>query len=67
MQSLYASGAITSIKGVLPILFGNNIGTTITAVIAALGGSIASKGQPHSMFYLIFWGNIIYDFTNTIY
>ncbi len=43
VQSLYESQAIPTIKGALPVLLGNNIGTTITAVIAALGGSIAAK------------------------
>ena len=27
----------------LPVLFGDNIGTTITAVLAAIGASIAAK------------------------
>ncbi len=43
VQSLYESGAISSLKGALPILLGNNIGTTITAILAAIGGAIAAK------------------------
>lgn len=42
LQSLYSDGLI-NLKGALPILFGDNIGTTITGVIAAIGGSVASK------------------------
>ncbi|MGL4382285.1 MAG: Na/Pi cotransporter family protein, partial [Bacilli bacterium] len=42
LQSLYADGLLT-LQGTLPILFGDNIGTTITAVLAAVGGSIAAK------------------------
>lgn len=42
LQELYAHKAIT-LEAALPVLFGGNIGTTITAIIAALGGSIASR------------------------
>lgn len=42
LQSLYGDGLIT-LKGALPILFGDNIGTTITGILAAIGGSVASK------------------------
>ncbi|MBP3384275.1 MAG: Na/Pi cotransporter family protein [Firmicutes bacterium] len=35
--------SILGLAGALPILFGDNIGTTITAVMASIGGSIASK------------------------
>ena len=31
------------LKGALPVLFGDNIGTTITAIIASLGANIAAK------------------------
>lgn len=41
-QQLYASGAI-NLSISLPILFGSNIGTTITAAIAAFGGSVPAK------------------------
>lgn len=41
-QQLYASGAINLFIS-LPILFGSNIGTTITAAIAAMGGSVPAK------------------------
>ncbi len=42
LQRLYADGLIT-LEGALPILFGDNIGTTITAVLASIGGSVASR------------------------
>lgn len=44
LQTIYseAGGAFPLISAVA-ILFGNNIGTTITAVLAAIGGSIAAK------------------------
>ncbi|MFV0425245.1 MAG: Na/Pi cotransporter family protein [Bacilli bacterium] len=42
LQSLYSDGLI-SLEGALPILFGDNIGTTITAVLASIGGSVASR------------------------
>ena len=42
LQNLYASHLI-DLQGALPVLFGDNIGTTITAIIAALGANIAAK------------------------
>lgn len=42
LQNLYASDLI-SLQGALPVLFGDNIGTTITAIIASLGANIAAK------------------------
>ena len=35
--------SIIGLEGALPILFGDNIGTTITAVLASIGGSVAAK------------------------
>lgn len=35
--------SIIGLQGALPILFGDNIGTTITAVLASIGGSVAAK------------------------
>ena len=35
--------SILGLAGAIPILFGDNIGTTITAVLASIGGSIAAK------------------------
>ena len=54
LQNLYASGLI-ELKGALPVLFGDNIGTTITAVLAALGSNIAAKrvAGAHVLFNVI--------------
>lgn len=55
LQQLYAEGAIESLDAVLPVLFGDNIGTTITAVLAAIGASIAAKraAATHVIFNLL--------------
>ncbi|MED2795131.1 Na/Pi cotransporter family protein [Bacillus wiedmannii] len=42
LQELFGQGAI-DLKAALPVLFGDNIGTTITAVLAAIGTSIAAR------------------------
>lgn len=42
LQQLADSGGIP-LRTALPILFGDNIGTTITAVLAALGASLAAR------------------------
>ncbi|MGL5540249.1 MAG: Na/Pi cotransporter family protein, partial [Erysipelotrichaceae bacterium] len=42
VQKLYDSGAI-SLAAAIPFVYGSNIGTTITAIFAALGGTLASK------------------------
>ncbi|WP_394232235.1 Na/Pi cotransporter family protein [Niallia oryzisoli] len=42
LQGLYADHII-SLEAALPILYGDNIGTTVTAVIAAIGTSTAAK------------------------
>ena len=43
LQNLYASNLI-DLQGALPVLFGDNIGTTITAIIASLVANIAATG-----------------------
>ncbi|WP_184664479.1 Na/Pi cotransporter family protein [Texcoconibacillus texcoconensis] len=55
LQQLYSSGAIESLDAVLPVLFGDNLGTTITAVLAALGSSLAAKraAASHVIFNLL--------------
>jgi len=35
--------SILGLAGAIPILFGDNIGTTITAILASIGGTIAAK------------------------
>lgn len=42
VQKLYESGAI-ELTAALPFVFGSNIGTTITAVFASIGGSVPAK------------------------
>lgn len=51
LQELFSQGAIP-LEAALPILFGDNIGTTITAVIAAIGASVAAKRA--AMIHVIF-------------
>lgn len=42
LQELYTTGAVPLI-GAIAVVLGSNIGTTITAVLAAIGGSVAAK------------------------
>ena len=42
LQTLFGQGAMT-LDAALPVLFGDNIGTTITAVLAAIGASVTAK------------------------
>lgn len=42
VQLFYMSGAI-SFLGVIPFLYGANIGTCITAILASLGGKVAAR------------------------
>ena len=42
LQGLFSEGLI-ELNAALPVLFGDNLGTTITAVLAALGASVAAK------------------------
>ncbi|WP_261721672.1 Na/Pi cotransporter family protein [Staphylococcus equorum] len=54
LQGFYANDLV-SLNGALPILLGDNIGTTITAILASLAGSLASKrvAAVHVMFNVI--------------
>lgn len=54
LQGLHAQDLV-DIKAALPILFGDNIGTTITAVLASIGASVAAKraAATHVLFNLI--------------
>ncbi|GGA68458.1 Na/Pi cotransporter family protein [Ornithinibacillus halotolerans] len=54
LQGLYSEGAI-SLDAALPVLFGDNVGTTITAILAALGASVAARraAAVHVTFNLI--------------
>lgn len=59
LQGLYAEGLVT-LDAALPVLFGDNIGTTITAVLAALGTSVAARraAAVHVLFNVI--GSVIF-------
>jgi phosphate:Na+ symporter len=59
LQGMYADGLL-DIHAALPVLFGDNIGTTITAVLASLGASVAAKraAAVHVLFNII--GTIIF-------
>ncbi|MGO1059064.1 Na/Pi cotransporter family protein [Planococcus sp. FY231025] len=59
LQALYDEG-ILNLDASLPVLFGDNIGTTITAVLAALGTSIAARraAAVHVLFNIV--GTIIF-------
>ncbi|MGL4521562.1 MAG: Na/Pi cotransporter family protein [Bacilli bacterium] len=54
LQELYDQGAI-ELSAALPVLFGDNIGTTITAVLASIGAIVAAKrtAVAHVLFNLI--------------
>src|SRR5699024_6383736 len=42
LQGLYAEQAI-SLQAAIPVLFGDNLGTTITAILAFIGASVAAR------------------------
>lgn len=54
VQKLYAAGALQFIA-VLPFVFGANIGTTVTGILACIGGSTAAKRTAgiHILFNII--------------
>ncbi len=54
LQSLFNTGKI-ELLGALPILIGCNIGTTVTAIIASIGGGVEAKRTAvvHAMFNII--------------
>lgn len=54
VQKIYESGGMT-LDAALPFVFGSNIGTTITAILAALGGSLASRRAAgiHTLFNVL--------------
>src|SRR3712207_3078983 len=59
LQGLFSGGLLT-LQGAIPILLGSNIGTCITAVLAAIGSNIAAKrvAAAHILFNVI--GTIIF-------
>ncbi|WLR49852.1 Na/Pi cotransporter family protein [Bacillus tianshenii] len=42
LQELFGQGAI-DLNAALPVLFGDNIGTTITAILASIGATVAAR------------------------
>lgn len=71
LQNLYADNLIT-LKATLPVLFGDNIGTTITAILACIGASTAAKrvALSHVLFNVI--GTVVFliflaPFTKFVY
>ena len=59
LQTLYASGGL-SLAASLPILLGNNIGTTVTAVLAAIGGTKDAKKTAFFHIFVNFIGTVIF-------
>lgn len=59
LQGLYAEGLL-DLSAALPVLFGDNIGTTVTAILAALGASVAARraAAVHVLFNVI--GSILF-------
>lgn len=59
LQELYTTGTLQLI-GALAILLGNNIGTTITAVLASIGGNVTAKrtAMAHVLFNVL--GSILF-------
>ncbi|WP_339250569.1 Na/Pi cotransporter family protein [Sporosarcina sp. FSL W8-0480] len=59
LQGLYAENLIP-LDAALPVLFGDNIGTTITAVLAAIGASVAARraAAAHVLFNVV--GTIVF-------
>lgn len=52
--------SIIGLQGALPILFGSNIGTTITALLAAIGASINAKRTAVAHTIFNFGGTLIF-------
>ena len=59
LQGLYAE-QLLDLRAALPVLFGDNIGTTITAVLASLGASVAARraAATHVLFNVV--GTIVF-------
>ena len=66
IQKIYDSGAMT-LTAALPFVFGSNIGTTVTAVFASIGGSTSAKraAAVNVLFNII--GSVIFMFLLTPY
>jgi phosphate:Na+ symporter len=58
IQKIYEAGGMT-LSAAIPFVFGSNIGTTVTAALAAIGGSLAARRAAgiHTLFNVL--GTII--------
>lgn len=61
LQELHAE-SIISLNASIPIIFGDNIGTTITAVIASIGSSVAAKRTAASHVFINVISAVIFMF-----
>ncbi len=54
--------SVIGLSGALPILYGSNIGTTITAIFASIGGTVNAKraAAAHTIFNIV--GSVIFMF-----
>ncbi len=54
-QPTESGSALINLKSAMPILFGDNIGTTITAILASIGASVNAKraALAHSIFNIV--------------
>ena len=54
VQKIYETGGMT-LSAALPFVFGSNIGTTVTAILAAIGGSLAARRAAgiHTLFNVL--------------
>lgn len=59
IQKIYDAGAI-SLYAALPFVFGSSIGTTITGVFAAIGGSLAAKRAAAINVLFNFFGAVLF-------
>lgn len=59
LQELTYQGVITYTQAV-PILFGDNIGTTVTALIAGIGASVAARRASLTHFFFNVMGTLIF-------
>jgi phosphate:Na+ symporter len=59
LQELYAQNMI-NLTAALPVLFGDNIGTTITAVLAAIGTTISARRAALTHVIFNFVGTVIF-------
>ncbi len=59
IQELANQGAVTYLQAV-PILFGDNIGTTVTALLAAIGASVAARRTALTHFIFNIIGTLIF-------